>query len=300
MSVETLPFRTADDDGCEGVVTLTLDQPERKVTVLDRNLLERLDVTLDAIGDNPAGLVVASSSTRVFVAGADLTEIQSLSDAELDAYLAFGQRVLGRIASLRCMTVAAVDGAALGGGLELAMHCDAILGLKPATGHKPYQVGLPEATLGLCPAWGGTNLLPARIEPGAAIGMTAAGATIRPDEAHSLGLFEALAGTREELLLEAQRLAATRKPKRSRSGEPLNISMPEVVDKARVALSRIEGDLPDGDPSQGVVAAVRAGITAGWSEALRVERRELIRLRSNDATQTKLRAFFGRTSGVKT
>ncbi len=294
MATDTLPIERSASGDEEDVVTVWLDQPERKVLVLDRALLQRLDATLDALTPKPRGVVFASTSTRVFVAGADLHEIQSLDDEALDAYLAFGQRVLGRIAQLECMTVAAVDGSALGGGLELAMHCDALVGLRTTPAGKPYQVGLPEATLGLCPGWGGTNMLPARIEPGLAIGMTAAGSTMDAEEAHRLGLFEHLYDDRDELLRQARRIATQHKPERSNPGQPLNISMPEYAESASVALARVESDLPEGDPPQAVAAAVRAGVTAGWDEALRVERRELVRLRNTEATQAKLRAFFDR------
>lgn len=299
MGATPLPIEDADTPEAQGVVIVWLEQPQRSALVLDRALLERLDATLDAIGEHPRGVVVASRSTRVFVAGADLAEIQSLSDQDLDAYLAFGQRTLGRIAALGCTTVAAIDGAALGGGLELAMHCDRILALRSGAGGKPYQIGLPEATLGLCPGWGGTNLLPARLEPGVAIGMAAAGTTIPPSEAERLGLIDELLEDRDVLLASATRAAAAHRPKRSHPGEPPNVSMPEFADPARVALQRVERDLPEGDPPQAVLAAVRAGLTSGWREALRVERRELVRLRGTETARARLRAFFERTAGAK-
>ncbi len=162
-----------------GVVTVWLEQPERPVVVLDRSLIERIDATLDLLQAEMAGFVLASRCSRVFVAGADLVEIDGLSDSELDEYLTLGQRVYGRIADLPCTTVAAVTGATLGGGLEIAMHCDELVGLEPAADAKPYLVGLPEAGLGLCPGWGGANMLPARIEAETAIELTASGKPLK-------------------------------------------------------------------------------------------------------------------------
>src|SRR4030095_4414837 len=80
----------------------------------------------------------------------------------------------------------AINGAALGGGLELAMHCDGLVAAPPPSRDgapgKPYPVGLPEAGLGLCPGWGGTNLLPARMDAADAIRRAASGQTMTDDE----------------------------------------------------------------------------------------------------------------------
>jgi enoyl-CoA hydratase/carnithine racemase len=149
-----------------GIYTLTLDQPGKSVVVLDKDLITKLGELLDSIPDNGAharGLILRSASERVFVAGADLKAIHALNDADLDQYLQFGSRVFARLGQLACPTVAAINGAALGGGLELAMHCDALIAAASPSG-KPYPVGLPEASLKICPGWGGTTLLPARIE----------------------------------------------------------------------------------------------------------------------------------------
>jgi len=280
-----------------GVVMLYLDDPATPVTVLDRGAIARLDAALDEIErDRPAGVVIATSHGRVYVAGADLAEIADLSDSELDAYLAEGQRVLGRIAALPCRTVAAINGAALGGGLELALHCDTLIAQEPEKPDKPYQIGLPEASLGLCPGWGGTNTLPARIEPGLAIGATACGSTFSAFEAREHGLVEALSPTREALHAEARRLALRRKPERTNPGEPLNAGMPDVAPRVRTALDRVRGDLPDADAARAVAGCVEAGLTGGWREALAHERASLIRLRSTRTARARIKAFFDRTS----
>ncbi|MFM8818881.1 MAG: hypothetical protein ACKOHI_13625, partial [Phycisphaerales bacterium] len=72
--------------------------------------------------------------------------------------------------------MAVIHRAALGGGLELAMHCDALVGTLPGEGEKPWLVGLPEAGLCICPGWGGTQMLPARMDPKTAMVATASGA----------------------------------------------------------------------------------------------------------------------------
>lgn len=280
-----------------GVVTIYLDEPDRPVTVLNRDMIERLDATLDAVGPHPKGLVLATSHARVFVAGADLAEINSLSDIELDDYLASGQRVLGRIAALSCCSVAALNGAALGGGLELALHCDVLLAQTPANPDKPYRVGLPEASLGLCPGWGGTNTLPARIEPGIAIGATACGSTFTLSEAAELGLVSELFPTREDLLAAAKQRATDRKPSRViEKQEPINISCSDISPKVRTALTRVRGDLPKDDAANAVAECIEAGLSNGWKVALEHERSCLISLRKSETARMKIKAFFDRTT----
>jgi len=280
-----------------GVVTVFLDEPDQAVTVLNCAMMERLDATLDEVGDNPTGLVLATSHGRVFVAGADLHEITDLPDGELDEYLALGQRTLGRIAALPCCTVAAINGAALGGGLELALYCDVLVGMEPAGANKPYPIGLPEASLGLCPGWGGTNMLPARIDPERAIDMIASGATLTVLDAQEAGLIDQLYAGRDELLSASRARAAEPKPQRaSRTGEPINISCVDVAPRVRAALAHSEIGLAGDAAADAVVEAVKTGLAHGWTHALECERRLLIALRSTESSKSKIQAFFERVS----
>ncbi|MFN7021634.1 MAG: enoyl-CoA hydratase/isomerase family protein, partial [Phycisphaerales bacterium] len=154
-----LPIEHERDGPFAGIVTILLDQSPSPMVVLDHDLIRRIEATLDEVRRAGCrGLVLASPSPKVFIAGADLRTIQSpltpgsqgWNDDQLDKYLAYGQRVFGMICDLPCPTVAAINGAALGGGLEIAMHCDALVAAPSASG-KPYPVGLPEAGLSICP-----------------------------------------------------------------------------------------------------------------------------------------------------
>ena len=288
------PLRIERDDTgpAGGVATILLDDPERPVTVLNRSVIESLDRALDQVGNHVNGLVLATSHGRVFVAGADLAEINGLSDAELDEYLTLGQRVFGRIAALPCCTVAAINGAALGGGLELALHCDVLFGMTPEKPDRPYQVGLPEASLGLCPGWGGTNTLPARMDPDVAIQATANGRTFAIAEAVDLGLIERLYPDRESLHAAGRERAAAGT---SNSIEPLNISSPNVTAGVRDVMNSIEQKLPDTDAAHAVVDCVKAGLSSGWQAALACERERLIALRKTETARGRIKAFFDRS-----
>lgn len=267
------------------------------VVVLDLTLIQRLEATLNAIGTSVAGFVLASTSTRVFVAGADLKTIQSMDDRDLDRYLAYGQRVFGMLTTLPCPTVAAINGAALGGGLELAMHCDALVGA-PSPAGKPYPVGLPEAGLAICPGWGGTNLLPARMNPTEAMLRTAEGRPMTSDEAVKAELFDRFAPSPGDLIptalgwiADARRLGMAR-----RDGEPSRwIGRPERRSGAVMSLLDAEQKFPKTEAAAAVARAVRAGLDEGWSAALDVERRELTRLRNTPAGKAAIQAFFDKS-----
>lgn len=264
------------------------------VVVLDADLIRRLELTLKDLPRSLTGLVLASTSVRVFVAGADLKAIQSLDDPDLERYLAFGQRVFGMLTDFACPTVAAINGAALGGGLELAMHCDALVGAPVASG-KPYPIGLPEAGLAICPGWGGTALLPARMNPAEAMTRTAEGKTMTSDEAVAAGLFDRFAPTANDLLPTALGwIADTRALGTARrDGEPSRwIGRPERRSAAMLSLLEAEPKFPATDAASAVGRAIRAGLDGGWQDALRVERRELTRLRGTPAGKAAIQAFF--------
>lgn len=291
QAVNALTLDRSDD----GVVTLTLRQPGRPVVVLDWALLRAIDSALDRVAqmDGLRGFVLASEG-RVFIAGANLQEIMDLSDERLHEYLRFGQKVYGRIATLPCATVAAINGAALGGGLEIAMHCDHLIGAEPAPGTpekpaKPYQVGLPEAGLCICPGWGGTNLLPARMDPGRAIEMTATGRTMTVLDAAKAGLIEELVMP-DRLLPRAREIART--PKASARTTPICLAESARRSAALAALEHVRPSLPTTPSAAAVIVCVESGISRGWHAALDAERESLVRLRNSPEGRAAINQFF--------
>ncbi len=294
MAAEPLPFEVATGEHA-GVVTLTLEQPGKPVVVLEAELIQRLDATISALPRSARGLVLASASERVFVAGADLKSIMAMSDDELHRYLEFGAEVFGRLSQLPYPTAAAINGAALGGGLELAMHCDGLIGA-PSTAGKPYPVGLPEAGLEICPGWGGTNLLPARIDPATAIERTAVGKPLLFDEAKDLGLFDAVAEPPE--LLDAARAWVLDQPApgdRGRDGAPSRWIGRRAA-ATLTALDQSRGPIPKTGAAKAVTDCVDIGLAEGWKSALKAERGHLVRLRNTPEAQTSISAFFARSA----
>jgi len=287
-----MAVETSDD----GVCTVVLEQPGRPVVVLELELIQRLEAALKAVPRDARGMVLASASERVFVAGADLKSISAMSDAELHAYLEYGARVFGMISDLPCPTAAAINGAALGGGLELAMHCDALIGALNPSG-KPYPVGLPEAGLGICPGWGGTNLLPARVDSAEAIRRTAHGKPYTFPEASRDGLFDRVADDPATLRATAAAwcLEQAMPGDSGRDGEPKRwIGRPDRAATAVQGLDLVRGELGDGGPAAAVVDCVDIGLTRGWKAALEAERGHLVRLRNEPAGREAIAAFLAK------
>lgn len=140
--------------------TLTFDAPDRSANILTEQTWRDLEVALRVliVQADIRGAILKSSKPDNFIAGADLKLLADAtrSDPKVKAVIEHGHRVLNMLESLPCPTCAIVDGAALGGGLEVALACDIIL---MGTNRK-VELGLPEVKLGLMPGWGGTQRLP--------------------------------------------------------------------------------------------------------------------------------------------
>lgn len=285
-----LPIETTADGIAILSLTANPSKPRGGVVVLDGWLISEIAATLDAIAaTNPTGLVLRSASERVFVAGADLAEIDALDDAALHRYLVLGAEAFARLHTIKCPTVALVHRAALGGGLELAMHCDGIVGVLPAAGDKPWRIGLPECSLGICPGWGGTQMLPARIDAFDAIVQTATGRTNAITEVPA-GLFDETASTIPDAL--AKSIAWLKGHPRSVAlGHPRAIS-PSSSPQATAALNRARGEIASTPAADAVLDCVSIGISAGWTHAVAAERAHLVALRHTPQAREKLSQFL--------
>jgi 3-hydroxyacyl-CoA dehydrogenase/enoyl-CoA hydratase/3-hydroxybutyryl-CoA epimerase len=185
-----------------GIGLVTLDQPGRAMNVLNPSLLEPFAAIVDRLEKDEAikGLVITSGKPT-FIVGADidqLTQIQSAQEAfELCEQL---KAMLRRMEKCGKPVVAALNGTALGGGLELALACHARIALNDPK----LKLGLPEVKLGLLPGGGGTQRLPRMIGIQKSMELITQGQELGAEKALALGLVTELAATREELLHKAK------------------------------------------------------------------------------------------------
>ncbi len=173
-----------------GVVTLTFDTPEKPVNILCFDALYQLEQILDILQKDSSIkiLFIESAKKSIFIAGADIKEIKAFQDEkEIVKTLSRAQAVLSTLGNLPFATVSVIDGACLGGGLELAMACDYRL----ATNDEHTRLGLVEVSLGIIPGLGGTQRLPKLVGYQKAIELITASKRLKGDKALKLGLVDA-------------------------------------------------------------------------------------------------------------
>ncbi|HUA34300.1 MAG TPA: enoyl-CoA hydratase-related protein [Candidatus Binataceae bacterium] len=140
------------------VATLTVNRPNA-LNALNRNVLEEISRVIREVRHDPSVrvLIVTGAGDRAFVAGADIAAMSKMSATDGLEFGRLGHRVMESFEDLAIPVIAAVNGFALGGGLELALACDLIIASEKA------RFGQPEINLGLIPGFGGTQRLPHRI-----------------------------------------------------------------------------------------------------------------------------------------
>ncbi len=195
-------FVRLEVDGAVG--TIRLDRP--KMNAINAQVRAELhEAALEARDRADVRAVVLYGGERVFAAGADIKEMESLSYADMLAWGAGLQETLTVIGRLPKPVVAAVTGFALGGGFELALTADfRVLGERA-------QVGVPEILLGVIPGGGGTQRLTRLVGPAKAKGMVFTGRFVGSDEALALGIADAVvpdAGVYDAAVAMAQQWAA--------------------------------------------------------------------------------------------
>ena len=200
----------------EGVAWLLLNKADSRVNVLSAEVLEELGQVVETLHntlqtDPPKGLVLRSGKVGSFCVGADIKEFRHLhSESEVEEKLNRAHALVKRLKELPFPTVAVIHGAALGGGLELALCCDYRIAIEGAT------FGTPEVLLGLHPGLGGTGRLVDLIGPIPAMTMMLTGKNTRDRKAKSQGLVDAV--VQERHVANAVRFALTGKLKRKKSG----------------------------------------------------------------------------------
>ena len=189
---------TTSREGSLGIITI--DRPD-SLNALNSKVLADLSEAIDSLAkDEAAKVVMVTGEGGAFVAGADIKEMIVKTPLEARDFTILGQSVLKKLEDLEKVSIAAVNGYALGGGLELALSCDLIVAAEAA------RLGLPEVTLGIHPGFGGTQRLSRQVGKAKAKELIYTGQMIDAKEAERIGLVNK-AVPRDKLYEEVRKLA---------------------------------------------------------------------------------------------
>jgi enoyl-CoA hydratase len=179
MSFSHILFEAND----RGIALVTVNRPEKR-NALNREIIGELGEVFEKIESDSdvLGLVLTGAGEKAFVAGADISEISEASPVESERLSRLGQNVFRKLETMRKPSVAAINGYALGGGLELAMCCTIRVAVPDA------KLGQPEVKLGIIPGYGASQRLPRLVGRGRALDLLLTGEAITAAEAHRIGL----------------------------------------------------------------------------------------------------------------
>ncbi len=275
VAPQTRPSVTFVPADASGVARIVIDRPGDPVNAIDVRLMEDLAAAIAAARNAaPRGLVVASGKEGQFVAGADLSLLRGTSQSDIEKASRSMQRVLNDLAALPCVTVAAINGPALGGGLEIALACDTRI----AADAPNVRVGLTETRLGLIPAAGGTQRLPRLIGLPGALDMILTARQLAPKRALRAGVVDEV--VHPAVLLRAAIDHAMRDTKRKPKGGTTLIERaathvaPARALALRQARSRTLAETKGRYPAQmAAIDAVAIGLANGIDAGLDAEAR---------------------------
>lgn len=281
----------------DNIVTITMDMQNRSANVINDEFGELLRDTLNKLTseENLAGVIITSAKST-FLAGADLENLSKNNDAESIFNMAEElKKGLRQIETLGKPVVAAMNGAALGGGLELALACHHRIALN----NPKARFGLPEIQLGLLPGGGGTVRVPRMVGLQNSLPILTEGKRYKPSAALKAGLIDDIAETPEELISKAKEwIKANPKAKnpwdergyKIPGGNPHN---PKVASMLPIvpAMTRKKtyGNYP---AAEAIVSSVIEGAVVDFDTASRIESRYFTHLATGQVSKNMISAFW--------
>jgi enoyl-CoA hydratase len=250
MSYNLITFEASED----GVALLTITRPD-KLNALNLGVLGELDDAFSRVENDAAirGLVLTGAGEKAFAAGADIRELPIGNAEQARAFSRKGEAVMRRLEAMGKPSVAAINGFALGGGLELALCATVRVASENA------KLGLPEIKLGIMPGYGGTQRLPRIVGRGRALEMLLTGEPVDAAEAHRIGLVNHV------------------------------VPQPELAEFSRALLRKMTGNAP---LAAGLIlAAVDTGLESGLDAGLRFEAAAFAALATSEDAAEGTRAF---------
>jgi len=282
----------------DSIAIVTFNQSKSRANTLNQAVLTELESVAFVLGKRTdlKGLVFRSGKPGMFIAGADINELGSaqINPIEAQRLTRRGLDLFGSFEKLLFPTVTAIEGACVGGGLELALAFDYRL----ASTHPKTEIGLPEVKLGLIPGWGGTQRLSRLIGPSLAAELICAGETVNAPRARELGIvFDSVPS--ERLLEEAMRLVKWAQQSndweaiRQRKRQPVGLSEDQhsyifAVARAQV-LAKTKGQLP---APLAALQAIEKGCNLPLDEGLRIESEAFAPLIGSPISRNLIAVFF--------
>jgi 3-hydroxyacyl-CoA dehydrogenase/enoyl-CoA hydratase/carnithine racemase len=287
--------RVETESGPLALVTIDNGEDYTKPTVLGRTALASLTRLLDELDGGDWTGMVLTGKPFIFCAGADINEFHGVDPERARLGSRVGHELFARIAALPFPTLAAINGACLGGGLELALHCD-YRTISTAVRH----FGCPEVFLGLFPAWGGTQLVPslAGVETAIRVVVTnpmRQNKLLTAAEAHELGLADALLEPTEfldeSIALLLNGVGPRRGPNGVRPRKEKDLS--EVAEAVAKARRQLDDSLHGAAPAPYKALELIEGAASGWSidEGYAAEEEAIAELLPSRQAQASLYAF---------
>lgn len=285
------------EDLGDGVVALVFDRPDSDVNYLDMTAVALFDSLVAEGVDDPAVIgVVIASAKKTFVAGGDLKELQAVKTIEqAEAMVAAVQATLRRMETAPKPFVAAVNGLALGGGLELALACTYRLG----SDDEQLALGLPEVTLGLMPGAGGTQRLPRIVGIEAALPMLLEGRQISGEAAQESGLLNERVAPDALLSVAKQRILSAAAPVDQPWDREVFVMPAPALDseEAKILLeaaqAKIDRRKAGLEPApQAIFDSMSQGLMVSIDEGLAIERSAFGKLAAGTVAKNKIRTLF--------
>jgi 3-hydroxyacyl-CoA dehydrogenase/enoyl-CoA hydratase/3-hydroxybutyryl-CoA epimerase len=295
------------DTDAEGIVTLTLDDPGRSVNTVNERYVASMGATLDRLEaerDSITGVIITSAK-KTFFAGADLTTLRNITPErapELAAHLALVKGQFRRLEKLGRPVVAAINGSALGAGLELALACHHRIALEGADSlGSGSEIGFPEVTLGILPGLGGV------VRTVRMLGLVTAltqllvqGQRTGPVQAKELGIVDDLVATPDEMLAKAREWIAAH-PRAQQpwdvpghqipGGTPSTPRLAQLLPTFPATLRKQLKGAPMPAPHHILCAAVE-GAQVDVDTALLIETRYFMDLATGQVAKNMIKAFF--------
>ena len=195
MAYEILSFELSGEKDAR-FAEIVFNSPP--VNAISPSLLSEFSNAIDQAEQESCRAILLTGEGKAFIAGADISVMKSFSPEQANEFIVRGQTVINQLEQSTLITLAAINGFTLGGGLELALACDIRILSDKAT------IGLPEVSLGVIPAFGGTQRLSRMVGEGNAKYFILTGNHITPDQALSTGIVQEVV-PHEQLLVESKK-----------------------------------------------------------------------------------------------